>query len=303
MRFHVTILGSNSAIPAHGRHPSAQVLNVREHHFLIDCGEGTQMRMDDFKIRKSRIDRIFISHLHGDHTYGLIGLLLTFNLHQRTTPLHVYSPSGLEEIIRFQLDRTDSALNYPLHFHVTKPDKSELIWENKDVEVYTLPLKHGIPCNGYLFREKPTLRRIRREAIEQWNIPTDQIADIKAGADFVTEAGETIANTELTHDPLPLRSYAYCSDTMYHEPLVPLLQGVDMLYHEATYTHSELGHAQRNYHSTALQAATIAEKAGVKSLLIGHFSSRYGDLDPLLWEARSLFENTHLAVEGKVFFV
>lgn len=303
MRFEVTILGSNSAIPAHGRHPSAQVLNIRDHHFLIDCGEGTQMRMDTFKIKKTRIEHIFISHLHGDHVFGLIGLMMTYGLHRRTAPLHIYAPKGIEELVRHQLQTTYSETSYPIHFHITDTEKSELVFENNEVAVYTLPLRHGVPCNGYLFKEKRAPRKILPQALEQWQVPNDWIARIKYGADYITPQGNTVPNHELTCAPPAPRSFAYCSDTMYHEPLIPLLEGVDTLYHEATYLHNALDNAIRNHHSTALQAAQIAQKAGAKLLLIGHFSSRYGDLDPLLAEARTVFANTHLAVEGKVFFV
>lgn len=303
MRFEVTILGSNSAIPSHGRYPSAQALNVRDHHFLIDCGEGTQMRMELFKVKKTRIEHIFISHLHGDHVFGLIGLLMTYGLHQRTVPLHIYGPMGLEPLIRQQLSITQSELTYSLHFHTTHPDRSELILDNNEVSVHTLPLLHGVPCNGYLFREKRAPRKILREAIERWQVPVEWIVRLKQGENYLTPAGNTIPNTELTADPPPPRSYAYCSDTMYYEALIPHLEGVDTLYHEATYTHDFIANAQRNFHSTALQAATIAQKAGVRLLLIGHFSSRYGDLDPLLMEARTVFQNAHLAVEGKLFYI
>lgn len=302
-RFELTVLGSNSAMAAHGRHPSAQVLNLREHLFLIDCGEGTQMRMDDFAIRRSRIEHIFISHLHGDHVFGLVGLLMSYGLMGRSEPLHVYSPPGLRRVIEVQLQATDSELSYALHFHETEPERHACIFQNQDAEVYTLPLKHGIPCNGYLFREKPAPRRMLKEAIARWQIPVEQIPSIKLGGDLTLPDGNIVANAELTADPLPVRSFAYCSDTLYDEALVPLLSGVDLLYHEATYCQSEQEQARKYFHSTALQAANIALQAGAKSLLLGHFSSRYGDLSPLLDEARSIFPNSHLATEGKTFVV
>lgn len=296
MKFELTILGTNSAVPAHGRHLSAQVLAIDNELFLIDCGEGTQMRMDGCNIKKHKINHIFISHLHGDHIFGLIGLIMTYGLSGRTTPLNIYSPEGLQSIIAIQLE---GALNYPLHFHHTNPKESTLLFENNKIKVYTIPLVHRIPCHGFLFVEKERLPNIRKEKIHEYKIPYQEISKIKAGADFLAFDNKRIPHAELTIPPPLPRIFAYCSDTMYSEAIIPLIQGADLLYHEATFMHDLLVQAEKTMHSTARQAALIARKAGVKELLLGHFSSRYVDLMPLLEEARTVFSKTNIAIEGQ----
>lgn len=304
MRFEVTILGVNAAMPANGRHLTAQVLNVRENLFLIDCGEGTQMRLSACNVRRrGRIEHIFISHLHGDHIFGLMGLLTSFSLNGRQKPLHIYGPKGLKEFIDVQLRISQSYMAYTLHVHVTNPEVHELIFENDDVWVYTIPLKHRIPTNGYLFREKERPRRILPEMIERYQLKVPQIRAIKAGQDFITDTGERIPHEQLTIAPPHPRSYAFCSDTAYHQPIVPIIQGVDLLYHEATFLHRAKARAAATFHSTAVQAAQIAQQAQVKRLLLGHYSSRYKDLDPLLHEAKSVFPNSLLAYENHVYRV
>ncbi|MEL6924681.1 MAG: ribonuclease Z [Bacteroidota bacterium] len=301
MQFNLTILGCNAALPANGRHPSAHALNIHEHCFLIDCGEGTQMRMNSFGIRKSRIHHIFISHLHGDHIFGLIGLLTSMSLGGRESSLEIFSPPGLRQIIQIQLDLGAGHLTYPLHFREINPEAHQLIFENKELEVYSLPLLHRVPTAGYLFREKRAPLNIRPEKISEHNIPFTAIPDIKAGADYHTPSGKCISNEELTLPPRLTRSFAYCSDTAYHEGLVPLIKGVDLLYHEATFANDKKEHAPITMHSTAQQAASIASQAAVGQLILGHYSSRYKDVNVLLNEAKAVFENTVLGEEGRCY--
>lgn len=302
MRFELTVLGSNSALPAYGRFPTAQVLAVRERCYLIDCGEGAQMRMAEFGIRQGRIGQVFISHLHGDHIFGLIGWLASLALCSREEPLDIFAPAGLEEIIRVQLKYT-GGLPFPLAFHTIGPGRHALIFEDSAVSVYSLPLAHRIPASGFLFRERERPRNIRPECIDTFRIPYQAIPEIKAGADYRMEDGRVIPNAELTLGPPPPRSYAYCSDTAYHEALIPLVRGVDLLYHESTFCDEQAAHAAETGHSTARQAATIALKAGVGRLILGHYSSRYKNLEPFLEEARSVFPATELGLDGARFEV
>lgn len=295
MAFELTILGSSAAMPAHGRHLSAQVLQAGEELFLIDCGEGTQFQLMNLKIKFSKINHIFISHLHGDHIFGLVGLLMTFGLTSRTTPLHIYSPAGLEYLIKTQIPHEQ---DYPIYFHHSDTTISTLLFENKYLEVYSIPLIHRAPCHGFLFAEKKKVANIIKEKIEEYNIPYQQIPFIKEGGNFITQDGRTILHEELTTPaPTPLK-FAYCSDTMYSEEIIPIIKGVNLLYHEATFMQDMLEQAQKTMHSTAAQAASIAQQAQVQKLIIGHFSARYQDLAPLLEEAKTVFEQTFLAEEG-----
>lgn len=301
MPFRISILGSNSAVPAYNRHPSAQVINVREKLYLIDCGEGTQMRMDRLHIRRNRIEQIFISHLHGDHYFGLIGMLTSMQLMGRNRPLTIYSPAGLEPIIDIQLKETRKELSFDLQFVVVDTKQSKVIFENEDLEVRSIPLDHRVECTGFLFTEKKKLPNLLRAKIDQYKIPIEQRPLIKEGADFVTEEGETIAHLDLTKEAKEPRSFAYCSDTAYYEPIIDLVKGVDLLYHEATFISGSEDRADLTRHSTAEQAATIAKKAEVKKLIIGHFSAKYKELDPFLEQAQAVFSNTELALEGLHF--
>lgn len=303
MNFELTILGCSSATPTSERNPTAQVLNVLERFFLIDCGEGTQMQMRRNKIKFQRISHIFISHLHGDHYLGLMGLLSSMHLLGRKHDLHLYGNPVLKEIVDIHLKAGDTRLNYPLHFHPLTYDKSELLFEDDKVTVHTIILNHRIPCCGFLFREKPRPRHIIREKLKQYNVPVWAINNIRNGEDFITEEGKTIPNEELTNSPPPPRAYAYCSDTRYNESIIPQLEGVDLLYHEATFMQDMLPRAELTYHSTAREAATIALKAKAGQLIIGHYSARYGNLQPLLEEAKEVFANTLLAEEGKKYDV
>lgn len=295
----LTILGCNSAIPANGRYPTAQVLQVENELFLIDCGEGTQMRMNEQHIARGKIQHIFISHLHGDHVFGLIGLLTSYSLNQRTSALHLYGPAGLEELISVQIKYTGSHLSYPLHFHVNDTETSQRIFSNSKIEVITIPLVHRVPCCGFLFREHPRPLNIISDVIAQYNMDYTAIKAIKDGADYITNTGERIPNHLLTHPPKRPRSYAFCSDTSYQPSIIPIIQGVDLLYHETTFMTDMSEWAMRTGHTTAAQAATIAQRAKVGQLVCGHYSSRYKDLQPLLEEARSIFPNTILGLEGR----
>lgn len=301
MRFELTILGSNSAVPAYGRHPSAQVLNVREELYLIDCGEGTQLRLAENQIKTGKIEHIFISHLHGDHIFGLVGLLTSYSMGGREKPLHVYGPAGLAAFIHSQLYWSHSHLNYPLHIHRTEPRFKCLVYENRDLWVYSIPLQHSVPTNGYLFIEKERPRHIIPAYIEAYGMGIEQIRAVKKGKDLWLEGGRRIANDLLTEPPPPSRSFAYCSDTRYHPELVEHIKGVDMLFHEATFEQAMEERAAATFHSTTAQAAEIARRAGVRRLIIGHFSARYRDLSPLLEETRRIFKRSTLAIEGKTF--
>ncbi len=301
--FELTILGCNSAIQAFGRHPTSQVFSAYNQLYLIDCGEGTQFQLDKYHIKKSRINQIFISHLHGDHYYGLMGLLSSYRLHGRTEPLEVFCPIGTQEIVEVNLKHSKGQFNYPIRFHEIEDKPSHKIFEDKYIEVYTIPLNHKIVTTGFLFVEKSRERNFIKEKIQAYHIPNEAIPFIKEGNDYVGEDGKIIPYTELTTAPLKSRKYAYCSDTIYDESILPIIEGVDLLYHEATYMHSEELKAQQYWHSTAQQAATIASKANAECLMIGHYSSRYDNLDELLNEAKSVFGNSILAIEGRTTII
>jgi ribonuclease Z len=302
MSFKLTILGCHSATPRSLANPSAQYLEINGEHLLIDCAEGTQMQLRKFSVKFSRIRHIFISHLHGDHFFGLIGLISTFSLLNRQNELHVYGPKGLKEIIQLQLKLSKSWIDYPLHFHELNSNESELILENDKIEVRTIPLRHRIYSNGFLFREKPAPRKLNMESIsKQPEIDICDYQNLKDGKDLTNSHGEVLKNEELTTDPPPPLSYAYCSDTTYFEPVTELIQGVDLLYHESTFLEQHAELAETTRHSTAKQAAKIASMAKVKKLILGHYSSRYKDLNLFLKEAEEHFANTELCEAGKVF--
>ncbi|RUT79628.1 ribonuclease Z [Ancylomarina longa] len=304
MKFEITILGSNSALPTSKRFPTAQVLNVLERFFLIDCGEGAQMQMKKFRIPMSRIHHIFISHLHGDHIFGLIGLLSTFSLQRRKAILHIYGHSKLEKWIRLQMDILDSKVGYEIVFHAIFGTELQTLYEDEKVVVQSFPLKHGaMPCAGFLFKEKERPRTLKADLLDFYNIPIKNRHAIKLGADFIREDGEIILNSKLTVDPPNPRSYAFCTDTAYRPQIVKIIKGVDILYHEATFLKSDEKRAKKTYHSTAEQAAKIAVQAKVKKLIIGHFSARFKNLESHLLEAREVFANTELAEDGKRFLV
>lgn len=301
--FDITILGSNSAIFNHGRHPTAQVVNINNACFLVDCGEGTQERLYENKIKWFKIDHIFISHLHGDHYFGLIGLLTTFNLLKRTAKLTVFGPKELKKIIDIQLRVSNTKMNYELKFVTTKDDEKRLLLDLPECSVYSIPLHHKLPTTGFLFAEKTEPRLLDLEKIKKYAIAKTDFKLLKQGLDVLDKDGRKVKNSAVTTKGKTPRSYAFCSDTMYHIPLVKAIKNVDLLYHEATFLHEDLQRAKETTHSTALQAAQIAKKANAKKLLLGHFSSRYIDLSVLENEAKTVFENVELAIEGGVFKV
>ena len=301
MRFEVSILGSSSATPIFNRNPSAQLLNVNDHLFLIDCGEGTQLQLLRYGFKAQRIDHIFISHLHGDHYFGLIGLLSSLHLNGRTKPMTIFAPAELKEILDIQFKHSQTILRYPIVFQATQVHASQLIFENKDLTVETIILDHRIPCTGFKFSQKKRSRKIIKEKVDALNIPVDYIHLIKNGMDYTDQNGKIHTAAELTTEAEEPKSYAYCSDTICSWRYLEQIKGVDTLYHEATFMHDMLARAEETFHTTALQAAEVAKRAGVKQLLIGHFSARYRDLIPLLEESRSVFTNAQLAIESQTF--
>lgn len=295
----LTILGNNSAIPAFGRNPTAQVLQTQEDIFLIDCGEGTQMQISKYKIRKSRISHIFISHMHGDHYFGLIGLLTSMSLLNRTQDLHLHAPPLLKEVIDLQLNAANTTLTYKVHFH---PLNNEGVIANTNkISVGCFKVKHRIECWGFIFNEIKKPRSIDAERVRSYEIPASFYEQLQKGEDYITKKGTIISNEELTIAASKPRSYAYCADTIYDESLALKIKGVDLMYHEATYLKDQHARAAKRFHSTTVQAAEIAKLAAVKKLLIGHFSSKYELLDEFLNEAKEVFENTELALEGSCF--
>jgi ribonuclease Z len=303
MPFEVTILGSSSALPTSDRYPTAQVLNVLGRFFLIDCGEGTQIQIRRNKIGFGKINHIFISHLHGDHYYGLIGLISTFNLLGRKNDLHIYSPSELKDLIQPQIDFIKGEMQFKIVFHPLDFKKPRQIYADKKLEVISFPVKHSISTSGFLFREVQKQPNIKKELLEFYNIPIAEIKNIKSGKDFTTTEGEIIPHDKLTTPPLKPRSYAFCTDTAFYPQIIEIIKGVDLLYHEATFTEEMKDFAHSTLHSTAKEAAEIATLAGAKKLIIGHFSARYQNVTPLLNEAKSVFKNTVIANEGETYSI
>ncbi|MBC7438780.1 MAG: ribonuclease Z [Flavobacterium sp.] len=297
----LTILGCYAATPRTFTNPTAQILDIQNRLFLIDCGEGTQVELRRNKIKFSKINHIFISHLHGDHFYGLVGLVSTFMLLNRTTDLHIYGPKGIKEIILLQLKFAGSYTNYGLFFHELASTESQLIYEDKKVSVHTIPLKHRIYTNGFLFKEKIGERKLNVAAVENYKIDTCYFQNIKNGKDITLIDGTTIENSCLTFDPIEPKSYAFCSDTVYNEAIIPIIKNADALYHEATFLESEAEKSGKTMHCTAKQAATIAQKANVKKLILGHFSTRYDNIELFKEEASTIFPNVLLADDGKSF--
>ena len=297
----LTILGCYSATPRTLNNTTAQVLEINNHMFLIDCGEGTQVLLRKHKIKFNRIKHIFISHLHGDHFFGLVGLISTFRLLTRETDLHIYGPVGIKELVTLQMKLSDSWTNYNLIFHELISDKSELIFEDEEVEVFTIPLNHRIYTNGFLFKEKEGNRKLDMGLVEDANIHVAYYRKLAQGFDVINEDGELIKNKTVTKPGTKPKSYAFCSDTMYKEAIVPLIKNVDVLYHESTFLESHAHLATKTKHSTAKQAATIAKKANVGVLLLGHYSTRYETLDAFKEEASKVFNNVELSEDGKVF--
>ena len=299
--FGVTILGNNSALPAYDRHPTSQVVTLDEQLFLIDCGEGTQMQLSKYKIRRSRINHIFISHLHGDHYFGLPGLLTSFGLMNRDNDLHLYAPEPLKQILQQIFSTADTELPFTLHFHSLK-NEGVLIDENK-YTVECFKVFHRIECWGFIIREKKKPRKIDKDKILQYDIPAIFYEKLKEGEDYIKRSGEIIKNEDVTIAASPARSYAFCADTIYNESITEKLKDVTLLYHETTYLKNLESRAASRFHSTTTQAANIALRANAKKLLIGHFSSKYETLDEFLTETMEIFPETQLAIEGVTYFV
>ncbi|GAA4078282.1 MAG: ribonuclease Z [Flavobacterium sp.] len=297
----LTILGCYAATPRTISNPTSQVLEIKNRVFLIDCAEGTQVQLRKSKVKFSKINHIFISHLHGDHFYGLVGLISTFMLLNRESDLTVYGPKGIKEIILLQLRASGSYTGYNLYFHELESNESETIFEDDRVVVKTIPLNHRIYTNGFLFQEKNIERKLNVEAVENYEIDKVYFNKIKYGGDITLDNGTIIPNSELTFDPQVAKSYAFCSDTMYDESIIPLIENVDYLYHESTFLESEAHLSERTMHSTAKQAATIALKAKVKHLILGHYSTRYGNIEYFKTEAQTIFPNVLLADDGREF--
>jgi ribonuclease Z len=297
--FELLVLGSSSASPTSERNPSGQLLNIAERIFLIDCGEGTQIQLRRLKARFQSIDHIFISHLHGDHFFGLPGLLSSMHLLGRKQTLNVYGPKELKDIMDVINSVSETRLNYTIKWHFTSDKKMELLYEDQKVEVFSFPLKHRIFCTGFLFREKPLPRKIDKYKLEKLEISLADILLLKAGHDVVNKNGVLVKNGEATLDPPPPRTYAYCSDTIFDPEIIDYVRGVDLLYHESTFLDDNAERAGKTFHSTARQAATIARDAGVNQLLLGHYSARYGDIQGFLKEAGEVFVNSLLASDGK----
>jgi ribonuclease Z len=297
----LTILGCYAATPRTISNPTSQVIEIKNHLFLIDCAEGTQVQLRKNKLKFSRINHIFISHLHGDHFYGLVGLISTFMLLNRTTDLHVYGPKGIKEVVLLQLRLSNSFTGYNLFFKELTSLESEVVFEDDKVVVKTIPLKHRIYTNGFLFQEKIGDRKLNVDAVKKYKIETCYFQNIKKGKDIRLDDGTLIDNSKLSFEPNAVMSYAYCSDTAYNESMVSIINEVDVLYHESTFLESEANKALHTMHSTAKEAATIAKLAGVKQLILGHFSTRYENIELFKAEARTIFERTELADDGKVF--
>ncbi len=298
--FELLILGSSSASPTNGRNASAQLLNIAERYFLIDCGEATQIQLRRFKAKFQAIDHIFISHLHGDHFFGLPGLLSSMHLLGRKQKLFIYAPPGLQELMAKLNAVSETKLSFETHWQETSASTSKLLFEDDKVEVLSFPLQHRIHCTGFLFREKKYPRKIDKYKLEKNKVSTADIQLLRKGLDVLNADGELVKNAELTIDPLPPRSFAYCSDTRYNEDVCSYIQGVDLLYHESTFLEDQAARAVKTFHSTAKQASEIARKAGAKQLLLGHFSARYRVLDDFIKEASERFPNCVLASDGKL---
>ena len=297
-KFEVNILGCGSALPTTRHFASSQVVNIREKLFMIDCGEGAQLQLRRSKLKFTRLNHIFISHLHGDHCFGLMGLISTFGLLGRTATLHIYAHEELERLLAPHLEFFCKGMTYEVAFHHIDPTKEEVIYEDRSVTISTIPLKHRIPTCGFLFQEKQTPNHIIRDMVDFYRIPVFELNRIKNGEDYVTPEGTVVPNSRLTTPSDPARSYAYCSDTLCIKRIIPQIKGVDLLFHEGTFAQSDAARAKETFHTTAAQAAELALEAEVKQLVIGHFSARYEDESVLLKEAQAIYPNTVLAKEN-----
>jgi ribonuclease Z len=296
--FHLTILGCGSALPAKGRNPSAQILRVGKYRILIDCGEGTQHRIRENHLKMQSISHVFISHMHGDHYLGLMGLLFSMTLLGRKKGIQIAGPPQVQELINMHLGHAKAGLGFPIDYVFTQAKQAELIVDTDSFTAISLPLKHKIATTGFLIQEKPRLRKLIAARLEKYDVPIKHRKELARGADFIQENGNVVANGLLTKDPIPPKSYAYCSDTAFKPELPALISGVDLLYHESTFLESDIERAHRTKHSTAREAGEIANAAKAKRLLLGHYSARYTDLDEILNEAREVFEESYLSTEG-----
>jgi len=299
--FEVTILGSGAALPTSRRNPTSQYVVCNDRHILIDCGEGTQMQIRRFGVKFQRIQHILISHLHGDHYFGLVGLISTMRLLGRDKDLTIYGPSQLEDIIRSQLEAGETQLDFDIRFVKIDGDRSELVYEDNLIEIHTFPLKHGIPTNGYIIKEKEGERKLLSEKIKGSGLLFEHMHRLKRGEDILTDDGKYFRNADYTADPKPTRSYAFCSDTLYWERVADSVKGVDLLYHEATFTEKDIERARATYHSTARQAAEIAKRAGARQLIMGHLSARYDQVEVHILEAKAVFPESTVVEDGSVF--
>jgi len=297
----ITILGCYAATPRTFSNPTSQVLEMENRFFLIDCGEGTQVQLRKQKIKFSKINHLFISHLHGDHVFGLVGVITTFAMLGRKTDLNIYGPKGIKEMVLTTLRFSSSFVSYNLCFHELESKESQIVFEDKKVLVKTIPLEHRIYTNGYLFQEKTKPRKLNIEKVKHYNIDKSYFQNIKNGKDIVLDNGQIIANSELTFDPEKPKSYAFCSDTVYNEAIIPIIENVDVLYHESTFLEKDKQYTQKTMHSTAKQAAEIASKAKAKNLILGHYSTRYTDINCFKDEAQEVFKNVFLADDGRSF--
>lgn len=298
-KFEVNILGCGSALPTTRHFASSQVVNIREKLFMIDCGEGAQLQLRRSKLKFTRLNHIFISHLHGDHCFGLMGLISTFGLLGRTADLHIYAHEDLERLLTPHLAFFCKGMTYDVIFHSIDPTKEAIIYDDRSVSISTIPLKHRIPTCGFLFQEKKTPNHIIRDMVDFYQIPVFELNRIKNGEDYITPEGVVVPNNRLTTPSAPARSYAYCSDTAYQRSIIPQIKGVDLLFHESTFAQSDAARAKETFHTTASQAAEIARDAEAKQLVIGHFSARYEDESILLKEAQAIYPNTLLAKENQ----
>jgi ribonuclease Z len=304
LEFQVTILGSNSAAPAHGRNQTSQIVTYGRHQFMVDCGEGTQHQLRRFHVKSSKIDHVFISHLHGDHYLGLMGMISTFHLNNRKSPLYIFGPPGLDEIITQHLKYSHTQLKFPLFFNKTTPKGKNLLLELENLRIYSFPLKHRIPCTAFIFEEKYRQQKLIKEKIVGAGMAVEEIQSLLQGRDVINIDGSIkYQASEYIKEPVLPRKYAFCSDTVFDPSLISLVNGVDLLYHESTFMEADKDRAKLTLHSTAEEAAIIAKNAQVKELLLGHFSVRYIDLYPLLWEAKAIFEATHLSEEGRTYAI
>jgi ribonuclease Z len=303
MNAELTILGCGSAVPSYGRFSASQVFTIRDKSFMIDCADGTLYRMREIAIKTNRLNHIFISHLHGDHCFGLMAVLSTLGLMKRTADLYIHAHPDLEKLLQPQLNYFCNDLTYKVFFVPYNPSVSELIYEDKSITITTIPLRHGMPTCGFLFKEKPQQLHIKRDMIEFYKVGIKDLNAIKDGNNFISDEGEIIPNSLFTTPPTPAKSYAYCCDTAYYEKIIPIIEGVDCLFHDATFAENEALRAKKTLHSTAKQAATIAAKAQVKQLLLGHYSARYPNISIILNEAKEVFPNCILAEDKKTYII